>query len=323
MLEIIRTAIAKGAEIYPNVSGGKDGQALVKTLHNNGIPMAGFVHADLGRIEWKESHSMCENLAAEFGVKLHVVSREDGRGMIEHWKDRMMKLAGTGKPFWSSKSNRYCTSDMKRDVINKFYRSLDCNLIISAEGIRAKESKDREMKSPLSINWRITSSYYEQFIPNLKAYQARINEIKNQAKKKNATISREAAAHEIASMEVEMCEQALANYNPKKRLAMAWYSIFSFTTEEVWNTYGMTASKLMEARVIYKQTKMVPTWWPFHPAYVYGNERVSCVFCIMGCMGDLTVGAEHRPEILAELIEMEDVSGATFKQNFSLRSLVA
>jgi 3'-phosphoadenosine 5'-phosphosulfate sulfotransferase (PAPS reductase)/FAD synthetase len=284
MLHIIQSAIAKGAAVFPNVSGGKDGQALVKTLANNNIPMAGLVHADLGRIEWHESLPMCEKLALEFGLDLFVVKRSDGRGLVEHWKARMVKLKGLFKPFWSSSASRYCTSDLKRDVINKFYRNLPHNdFVISAEGIRAGESKERAKKNPLQINTRISSSFYD-------------------------------------GMTVE---EAIAAYKPGKRLVITWYAIFNFTTEEVWNTYGMTTAKLMEARAIYQDTNKVPAWWPFHPAYVYGNERVSCVFCVLGCMNDLKVGAKHRPELLAELIAMEDESGFTFKSNFSLKSLVA
>jgi 3'-phosphoadenosine 5'-phosphosulfate sulfotransferase (PAPS reductase)/FAD synthetase len=284
MLEIIQSAIQKGAIIFPNVSGGKDGQALVKTLHTNQIPMAALIHADLGSIEWKESMSMCEKLAQEFSLDLFVVKRKDGRGLVEHWRNRMAKLKGKNKPFWSSSKSRYCTSDLKRDVINKFYRSLKHNdFIISAEGIRAGESKERAKKNPLQINYRISSTFY-----------------------KGMTV-----------------QEAIEKFTPGKRLVLTWYAIFNFSTEEVWATYGMSEEKLMEARIIYKATKQVPSWWPFHPAYAYGNVRVSCVFCIMGCGSDLKVGAEHRPELLAELIQMEEESGHTFKNGFSLKSLVA
>jgi 3'-phosphoadenosine 5'-phosphosulfate sulfotransferase (PAPS reductase)/FAD synthetase len=322
MLDIILQAIKIGAQVFPNVSGGKDGQAMTKVLHDNHIPMAGLVHADLGRIEWHESLPMCEKLAEQFNLDLYVVKRTDGRGMVEHWANRMHQLQGTGKPFWSSKANRYCTSDLKRDVINKFYRNLpNCDFIISAEGIRASESDDRQVKSPLSINWRMTNDYYRQFFPKLDEYLVEIKDIKKvQLKKKEITI--EDAAAKIAAMEIEIAESIIPHYTPGKRLVITWYPIFNFSTEEVWNTYGMTTEKLKEARLIYKQTRIVPTWWPFHPAYAYGNDRVSCVFCIMGCIGDLRVGAEHRPELLDELIAMEEFSGSTFKNKFSLKSLL-
>jgi 3'-phosphoadenosine 5'-phosphosulfate sulfotransferase (PAPS reductase)/FAD synthetase len=278
MLELVHKAIAKGAKIYPNISGGKDGQAMVKVLHTNNISMEGFIHADLGRIEWHESMQLCEMTAMIYNRPLHIIKRADGRGMIEHWKNRMMQLAGQNKPFWSSSASRYCTSDLKRDPINKFYRNCGHDLIISAEGIRAGESKARAAKNPFEIRWGITSTYYKDMTP----------------------------------------EEAIAAYKPGKRLAITWYPIFN-----VWNTHDMSSDMLNIARADYKRTGEVPAWWAFHPAYVYGNERVSCVFCVLGCNSDLRVGAKHRPEVLEELIAMEEESGFTFKKDFSLKQLRA
>src|SRR5438309_611837 len=104
---LINQAIEKGAKLYGSISGGKDGQAMVKSLFDNGIALEGLIHADLGRIEWPESLPMCRKSAAEFKLPLHIVTRTDGRDMVDHWKHRLNKLKGTGKPFWSSSSNRY------------------------------------------------------------------------------------------------------------------------------------------------------------------------------------------------------------------------
>lgn len=283
MFDLLKTAITKGAKIYGSVSGGKDGQAMVKTLINHGFEIAGLIHADLGRTEWKESLPMCEMLAEEINVPLHIVKRRDGLDMLDIWQRRMNQLKGTGKPFWSSSSNRYCTSDLKRDPINVFFRNCGNDFVISCEGIRAGESKARAQKQPLVIREKISSTFYE-------------------------------------GMTVE---EAIQNYTPGKRLALTWFPIFNFTTNDVWNTYGMSEADLATARAIYKATNIVPEYWPFHPAYVYGNERVSCVFCVLGSMNDLKTGACHAPELLNTLVQMEEESGATFKTKWSLKSLVA
>lgn len=55
MMDLIKQAITSGAVLYSNVSGGKDGQAMTKVLLNYGFKVAGLVHADLGKAEWKES----------------------------------------------------------------------------------------------------------------------------------------------------------------------------------------------------------------------------------------------------------------------------
>lgn len=57
-----------------------------------------------------------------------------------------------------------------------------------------------------------------------------------------------------------------------------------------------------------------------HYAYSLGNERLSCVFCIMASRRDLQNGARHHPELLARYSELEQRTGYTMHQ--SQRSLV-
>jgi len=281
MLDLVKIAVEKGAKLHVSVSGGKDSQAMTKVVASM-FAITSLIHADLGSVEWEQSLPMCERLAAEFNVPLHIVKRTDGRGMMDHWRARMETLRGSGNPFWSSSKARYCTSDMKRDPINKLFRSFDEDFIISCEGLRAQESEERKKKDPFTIRRKITSTYYDGMTP----------------------------------------EEAIAAYKPGKRLALTWFPIFNFTKEDVWNTYGMSADLMTEARADYQATEEVPTWWPFHPAYVFGNERVSCVFCVLGCAGDLAVGAKHRPELLEQMIALELEGQATFKDGYSLTKLL-
>lgn len=61
-----------------------------------------------------------------------------------------------------------------------------------------------------------------------------------------------------------------------------------------------------------------------HPAYAAGNERLSCVFCIMGSENDIKNGAKHHPELAARYIEIEDRTGYTMHMSRrSLREIVA
>lgn len=48
-----------------------------------------------------------------------------------------------------------------------------------------------------------------------------------------------------------------------------------------------------------------------HPAYAAGNERLSCVFCIMGSKRDLQNGARLNPALAAEYIALEEKTGYT------------
>lgn len=48
-----------------------------------------------------------------------------------------------------------------------------------------------------------------------------------------------------------------------------------------------------------------------HPAYDCGNERLSCVFCIMASKNDLRNGAIQNPELYREHVELERETGYT------------
>jgi 3'-phosphoadenosine 5'-phosphosulfate sulfotransferase (PAPS reductase)/FAD synthetase len=279
---LIQEAIKKGGCLVSSVSGGKDGQAMTKSLVINGFPIHSMVHADLGEVEWKESLFMCQKQADEFNIPLVVVRRNDKLGLLEYWQKRMYTLKDTGKPFWSSSKNRYCTSDLKREPINAYLRKIDNNLIVSCEGIRAQESSARAKKNPLTIRAGVTSSFYN-----------------------NMSVA-----------------EAIENYRPDKRLVLTWYPIFNYSLDEVWATYGCWPIDIECFRSIYKRNGYVSELWPFHPAYVYGNDRVSCVFCILGSKNDLSVGAKQRPELLDKMIAMEEEGNATFKNNWSLKELI-
>lgn len=48
-----------------------------------------------------------------------------------------------------------------------------------------------------------------------------------------------------------------------------------------------------------------------HYAYAEGNERLSCVFCIMASKGDLRSGRRHHPQLLQQYDAMEKRTGYT------------
>lgn len=61
-----------------------------------------------------------------------------------------------------------------------------------------------------------------------------------------------------------------------------------------------------------------------HWAYAQGNDRLSCVFCIMGSANDIRHGARQRPELFARYVEIEERTGYTMHMSRkSLKELVA
>ncbi|WP_042858007.1 phosphoadenosine phosphosulfate reductase family protein [Dickeya sp. NCPPB 3274] len=52
-----------------------------------------------------------------------------------------------------------------------------------------------------------------------------------------------------------------------------------------------------------------------HYAYKLGNERLSCVFCIMASKNDLINGGKHHPELLRQYADLELKTGYTMHMN--------
>lgn len=52
-----------------------------------------------------------------------------------------------------------------------------------------------------------------------------------------------------------------------------------------------------------------------HPAYGTGNERLSCVFCIMASQNDLKNGALQNPELYRRYVALEKRTGYTMHQS--------
>ena len=61
---------------------------------------------------------------------------------------------------------------------------------------------------------------------------------------------------------------------------------------------------------------------PFR-AYAMGNRRLSCVFCIFGCPGDIANGRRERPELYDEYRKLEHETGWTLFPGQSLAERAA
>lgn len=251
---VIERAMKQGATLAISISGGKDSQALIKTLatvrRKKNWPGTCFaIHAHLGRAEWAESLGHCHLISQQEGIPLIVVKRKKG-DLVDRMKERMQQLAGTGKPFWPSAKVRYCTSHLKTRPIDKFLRKTP-DIVISAEGIRAKESRGRAKKSAISVRKAITAKSLQSLSPN----------------------------------------HALSSRQPNQRLGLTWYPLFDWSTEDVWQACDTSGQELLRRQALFAQDseelkRQALDGWPCHPAYVYGNERVSCAICILGSRND-------------------------------------
>ncbi|MFD0052077.1 phosphoadenosine phosphosulfate reductase family protein, partial [Actinomycetes bacterium NPDC127524] len=88
-----------------------------------------------------------------------------------------------------------------------------------------------------------------------------------------------------------------------KRTVTTWRPIHAWSDRKVWR-------EIARSRL------------PYHPAYDWGNRRLSCVFCVLGCNNDLVNGARRVPELAAAYARTEVVVGSDFKKGLSMREII-
>lgn len=98
--------------------------------------------------------------------------------------------------------------------------------------------------------------------------------------------------------------QVNAELSKAGRQVFDWLPIHSMQLDQVWTSIS--------------EAGQAPHW-----AYAAGNERLSCVFCVMGSKNDLINGAKHRPDLFAKYVEIEERTGYVWHESRkSLRELV-
>lgn len=139
--------VRQGALIVVNLSGGKDGQAMViHMIHRLNIPIEQMVciHADLGASEWEDTEVHARAQAEAFGIPFIVCKAHNKSGEI---KDLLEYADQRGQ--FPSKSQRWCTSDFKRGPIrreiNSYRRKINHKspYVLNCMGMRAQESIER------------------------------------------------------------------------------------------------------------------------------------------------------------------------------------
>jgi len=154
-----------GALVAVGVSGGKDSQATALRVRRylDEITHAGarvLVHADLGRVEWRDSLPSCQRLASYLGWELIVVQRAKG-DMLDRWITRWKSNLERYKALlcvkvilpWSTPSMRFCTSELKVATISSALRKRwPSEAILNVTGIRRQESESRRRMPVASVH---------------------------------------------------------------------------------------------------------------------------------------------------------------------------
>lgn len=159
--EVIRL-LKKNCVVAIGVSGGKDSDAcaIAVSRYLDEFGHTGprvLIHADLGRVEWRDSLPSCERLAAKIGWELMVVQRKAG-DMLARWQGRWANNVARYRDLscvklilpWSTPSMRFCTSELKVAVITSALKKrFPCHDILNVTGIRRQESTGRS-RMPVS-----------------------------------------------------------------------------------------------------------------------------------------------------------------------------
>lgn len=159
----VEALLARNCVVAVGVSGGKDSDACAIAVdrHLDRIGHCGprvLIHADLGRVEWKDSLPSCERLADHLGWELMVVARRAG-DMLARWQGRWANNVARYNDLscvklilpWSTPSMRFCTSELKVAVITSALKQrFPAQDIINVVGIRRQESTGRS-RMPVSM----------------------------------------------------------------------------------------------------------------------------------------------------------------------------
>ncbi len=152
----LEDTLRSGAAVAIGVSGGKDSCACAIAVNEylDRITHHGprvLIHADLGRVEWRQPLGVCHRLATRLGLELVVVERTAGDLLArwqQRWRDNVKRYADLEcvkliLP-WSTSGMRFCTSELKTaPICRELVKRFPGRTIVSVTGIRAQESGRR------------------------------------------------------------------------------------------------------------------------------------------------------------------------------------
>lgn len=163
--EVLKLLRENRSALVVNTSGGKDSDAMLTEIwswvhrHHISSDRIYVITADLERNEWSFTLPHIQRFTQSLTGKQVLVVRRPQGDVLQMWEDRYHRLQEQGRtttPFWSSASQRYCTSGAKRAQIDKAIIQLfpEDYTVINCIGLRAEESLRRSRAKPLTYKKR-------------------------------------------------------------------------------------------------------------------------------------------------------------------------
>jgi len=171
---VVTDLLTTAAPVALSVSGGKDSSAmaLVTSTYLDEMGHQGprlLIHADLGRVEWRESLPMCQCLADRLNLPLVVVRRQAG-DLLDRWRVRWrnnceryanLETVRLILP-WSTASMLFCRSELKAAIIcRELVQRFPGYVIVSGVGIRREESTTRANAPIWAPESRLTNKTHQ------------------------------------------------------------------------------------------------------------------------------------------------------------------
>ncbi|HZZ79639.1 MAG TPA: phosphoadenosine phosphosulfate reductase family protein [Gemmataceae bacterium] len=278
-----------------STSGGKDSQTMLRRVVA-AAEVAGVkdrivaVHADMGQVEWPGVPELAAEQAAHYGVRFEIVIRPQG-DLLQHVLDRSATLRARteAKPPVPSPTNRYCTSDHKRDQIAKVLTSLT----------RAEPGK--AVMPWMKPSQRFCTSDHKRD-QQAKLLTRLTNETGKRRRVRILQCMGMRAAESPARAKLRPFYLDKRTSNGRKTVHI-WLPIHGMTEAQVWADVHSSGVR-------------------HHWAYDLGMPRLSCCFCIYAPKAALVLAAKHMPELAKKYAEVEEKVGYLFRQGLPMADVI-
>lgn len=294
----LRVRLERYDWIVVSTSGGKDSQTMLRLVCKL-AKQAGVlnrvvaVHADMGQVEWPGVPELASEQAAHYGVRFEAVSRPQG-DLLQHVRDRSRTLKARAKsdPPVPSPTNRYCTSDHKRDQIGKVMTAL-ATATRAAAGQAVMPWMKPTQRFCTSDHKRDQQAKLLTRLAGEKGRGRRVRILQCMGMRAGESPAR-------AKLRPFYLDKRTSN---GRKTVHIWLPLHEWTEAQVWADVRASGVR-------------------HHWAYDLGMPRLSCCFCIYAPKPALVLAAKHMPELAHAYQRVEEEVGYSFRLGLPMAEVI-